>query len=92
MRPRSLPRLAVPPGVLTRGRGGRYLSDTALSGTLPSEIGQQLLLKDLCARAAFPVWPFPRVLTRGRGGRWLYNTALSGTLPSEIGQLRMENL
>jgi hypothetical protein len=31
--------LAIPPGGLTRGRG-RTLRDTALSGTLPSEIGK----------------------------------------------------
>jgi hypothetical protein len=38
--------LAVPPRGLTRGRG-RHLSDTALSGTLPSDIGALQLLQNL---------------------------------------------
>jgi hypothetical protein len=78
--------LAVPPRGLTRGRG-RALSDTALSGTLPSDIGKLTKLELLCAPAR-PSSPFPRGLTRGRG-RHLSDTALSGTLPSDIGALQL---
>eukprot|EP01049_Picozoa_sp_SAG25_P001483 SAG25_NODE_66_length_17563_cov_34.737918_15_plen_499_part_00 len=77
--------LAVPPRGLTRGRG-RYLESTALSGTLPSDIGNLTQLETLCAPAR-PSSPFPpQGLTRGRG-RVLSGTALSGTLPSEIDKL-----
>jgi hypothetical protein len=77
--------LVVPPRGLTRGRG-RHLHKTALSGTLPSDIGKLQQLERLCAPAR-PSSPFPpRGLTRGRG-RKLYDTALSGTLPSDIGKL-----
>jgi hypothetical protein len=53
--PRGLPRRS-PPG-LTRGRG-RNLYNTALSGTLPSDIGKLGQLRDLCAPAR-PSSPFP---------------------------------
>jgi hypothetical protein len=75
---------SLSPRGLTRGRG-RRLSDTALSGTLPSDIGNLTQLETLCAPAR-PSSPFPPGLTRGRG-RHLHDTALSGTLPSEVGKL-----
>jgi hypothetical protein len=78
--------LAVPPRGLTRGRG-RYLDDTALSGTLPSDIGKLGQLETLCAPARPSLAVSPRGLTRGRG-RYLYGTAVSGTLPSDIGKLQ----
>jgi hypothetical protein len=78
--------LAVPPRGLTHGRG-RWLYDTALSGTLPSDIGNLTQLEYLCAPTRPSSSPFPPGgLTRGRG-RELYDTALSGTLPNDIGNL-----
>jgi hypothetical protein len=50
--PRGLPPRRSPPG-LTRGRG-RWLYDTALSGTLPSEIGNLTQLQYLCAPRGLP--------------------------------------
>eukprot|EP01049_Picozoa_sp_SAG25_P001484 SAG25_NODE_66_length_17563_cov_34.737918_16_plen_130_part_00 len=85
VRPPARPSSPFPPRGLTRGRG-RSLSDTALSGTLPSDIANLTQLRYLCAPAR-PSSPFsPRGLIRGRG-RNLYNTALSGTLPKDIGKL-----
>eukprot|EP01047_Picozoa_sp_COSAG01_P105628 COSAG01_NODE_34823_length_541_cov_1.339367_2_plen_59_part_00 len=48
MRPRAA--FPVVPQSLTRGRG-RYLDNTALSGTLPSDIGKLTQLEYLCAPA-----------------------------------------
>jgi hypothetical protein len=65
VRPRAAFLRAVPPGGLTRGRG-RDLDDTALSGTLPSDIGNLEQLETLCApRAAFLAVP-PGADTRTR--------------------------
>jgi hypothetical protein len=75
---------------VTRGRG-RDLDNTALSGTLPSDIGNLEQLGVLCAPRGLPPRRSPPGLTRGRG-RWLYDTALSGTLPSEIGKLQLDEL
>jgi hypothetical protein len=81
---RGLPRRS--PRGLTRGRG-RELDNTALSGTLPNDIGNLTQLEYLCAPTRPSSSPFPPGLTRGRG-RGLFDTALSGTLPSDIGKLQ----
>eukprot|EP01047_Picozoa_sp_COSAG01_P105627 COSAG01_NODE_34823_length_541_cov_1.339367_1_plen_70_part_10 len=62
MRPRAA-FLVVPPRGLTRGRG-RGLDNTALSGTLPKDIGKMTQLELLCAPARpsslSPPGPDPR--------------------------------
>ena len=80
--------LAVPPRGLTRGRG-RYLYDTALSGTLPSQLGQLSTLTFLNLPDNSISGNLPSEIGRCTALEDLdvYNNPLTGDLPSSIQHL-----